>query len=96
MSQTRLFQDFETVTYANALLDKKTKHGPPRREESRLVLDGARARYVYSSSSMQPQSHAVVVMMVMNLSVAQHILDLAESQMRLSGPRVWQLGLSVR
>ena len=65
-------------------------------EESRLVVDGARARYVYSSSSMQPQSHAVVVMMVMNLSVAQHILDLAESQMRLSGPRVWQLGLSVR
>ena len=94
MSQTRLFQDFETVTYA--LLDKKTKHGPPRREESRLVVDGARARYVHSSSSMQPQSHAVVVMMVMNLSVAQHILDLAESQMRLSGPRVWQLGLSVR
>ena len=38
----------------------------------------------------------VVAMMVMNLSVAQHILDFAESQMRLSGPRVWQLGLSVR
>ena len=93
MSQTRLFQDFETVTYAPSSLDK---HGPPRGEESRLVVDGARARYVYSFSSMQPQSHTIVVMMVMNLSVAQHILDLAESQMRLSGPRVWQLGLSVR
>ena len=48
-------------------------------------------RFVSSSSSMRPQRHTAMAMMVMELSVTQHILQYCRR-----GARVWELGLSLR